>query len=497
MTKKYLSVILAIALVMGIFSACSTQTPISDYKLVTETTTAVVADTTNFKLSYSQSDSLNPFESKTLNNQVLEELVFDSLFTLDENLEPQPSIASGYSYTDSETLTVTLNSGIQFSNGSQVNADSVVYSFNQAKNSPHWGNSLKPISSAERIDDLTVQFNLSYSNPNAHNLLTFAIACDEADENGYSIGSGKYKYGEGDGQVYLEQNSLHQEFNPHITKITLINITSAESIVNAVNIGNISYAVRDLSDSGSVRMQCNKRAINLNNMVYLGVNCKSGITADENIRKAISLAIDRETLVKSSYQGYAKCATSVFNPVSRQGKQTQTFAEAADISSAKQAIEQSSQKDNSLSLTLAINDTSVNKSAATYIEQQLEAAGFTVEVKILKSKEYLKTVKQGNFDIYLGETKVPNDFNLSSFFTAKGATRYGIDLKNSVSAESYKAYLNGEGEIGGFILDFSKELPFIPLLYRQGMICFTKSMHGDMQGYTGNYFSNIEDWYFD
>ncbi|MGN0523653.1 MAG: ABC transporter substrate-binding protein [Eubacterium sp.] len=497
MTKKYLSVILAMALVMGIFSACSAQTPISDYKLVTETTTAVVADTTNFKLSYSQSDSLNPFESKTLNNQVLEELVFDSLFTLDENLEPQPSIASGYSYTDSETLTVTLNSGIQFSNGSQVNADSVVYSFNQAKNSPHWENSLKPISSADRIDDLTVQFNLSYSNPNAHNLLTFAIAYDDTDEKGYAIGSGKYKYGEGDGQVYIEQNSLHQGFNPHITKITLINITSAESIVNAVNIGNISYAVRDLSDSGSIRMQCNKKAINLNNMVYLGVNCKSGITADENIRKAISLAIDRETLVKSSYQGYAKCATSVFNPVSRLGKQTQTFAEAADISGAKQAIDQGAQKDSSLSLTLVVNDTSVNKSAATYIEQQLETAGFTVEVKILKSKEYLKAVKQGNFDIYLGETKVPNDFNLSSFFTSKGATRYGIDLKNSVSADSYKAYLNGEGEIGGFILDFSEELPFIPLLYRQGMICFTKSMHGDMQGYTGNYFSNIEDWYFD
>ena len=57
--------------------------------------------------------------------------------------------------------------------------------------------------------------------------------------------------------------------------------------------------------------------------------------------------------------------------------------------------------------------------------------------------------------------------------------------------------MKGEGEIGGFILDFSKELPFIPLLYRQGMICFTKSMHGDMQGYNGNYFSNIEDWYFD
>jgi hypothetical protein len=113
-----------------------------------------------------------------------------------------------------------------------------------------------------------------------------------------------------------------------------------------------------------------------------------------------------------------------------------------------------------------------------------------------KNKNYQTKVKNRGFDIYIGETKVPNDMNLNSFFTSSGATRYGIDLDNSETSKAYKSYLDGESEIGKFILEFSEELPFIPLLYRQGMICYSKSMHGDMQGYAGNYFSNIEDWYY-
>lgn len=497
MIKKIVAVILSIAVIICSFTACSTSaSQNAEIQQITSESTTFATDTTNFKLSYSQSDSLDPFKSETLNNQVLGELIFDSLFIIDENYELQTSIATDYSYTDNNTIVVTLNSTVKFSNGEYLTADSVVNSFYKAKESPHWENSLDSISSASVIDGTTVEFHLSYSNPNAHKLLTFAIAYSEVDDNGYPIGSGKYKYNEGDGKVFLEVNKNHENFNPHITKITLINITSAESIKNAVNIGNISYAFRDLSDSADIRMQCNKKSVNLNNLVYLGVNTKSGITANKYIRKAISLAIDRETLVKTSYQGYAKVSTSVFHPSSSLGKSTQIFSQSSDVAGAKQAISQSKISDKSLTLTILVNESDTKQSVATYLKQQLESAGFTVKINKLKNEAYQKAIKNGNFSLYIGETKLSDDMNLNGFFTKSGRTHYGIDVEKSQSANSYQSYLNSEGEIGTFILDFSEELPFIPLLYRQGMICFSKSMHGDMQGYTGNYFSNIEDWYF-
>ena len=103
-------------------------------------------------------------------------------------------------------------------------------------------------------------------------------------------------------------------FQPHITVIHLENIASEDSIDNAVNIGNISFAFRDLSSNSSRRITANKRLINMNNLVFIGVNNKSGITSNANVRRAISLAINRSTLAKSAYGGFAQAATGVFNP---------------------------------------------------------------------------------------------------------------------------------------------------------------------------------------
>lgn len=497
MTKKVLSFLMTAVIVAGMFAACSSdKKDISEnYTLLTQATTEITKDTTSFKLSYSQSDSLDPFKSEALNNYIVQDLVFDSLFTIDESYEVQPSIAGSYSYTDSKTLVVTLNGGIKFSNSDRLDASDVVSSFNRAKNSPHWKNALKPISSAAKLSDTGVQFNLSYPNPNAHKLLTFAIASTKTDKKGYPVGSGRYKFDDGNGEVFVTVNTMHEGFEPHFTKISLINITSEESIENAINISNISYAYRDLSKGDKIRMSCNKKAVNLNNLVFLGINTFSGITKDENIRQAISLAIDREVLVKSSYQGYAKSATSVFNTVSLLGKQTKVFSPGADTAAARQLTAKSNINNKDLKLDILTNQNENRIAAARLIKQQLEAAGFSVTINIEKNKVYQNSIKNRRYDLYIGEIKIPNDMNLNCFFSKDGSASSGIDLKKSKSAKAYSEYLSGEKEIGKFILEFSQELPIIPVLYRQGMICYSKSIHGDMQGYADNYFSNIQDWY--
>lgn len=497
MNKRLLCVITAAVLIVSVFSSCSAVGKNeSEHKLVTQSSTKFVEDSTNFKLSYSQSDSLNPYKSQTLNNQILQELVFDSLFTVDENYDVQPSVATSYAYTNGKTLVVTIPSGLKFSDGGDLTASSVVYSFNQAKNSPHWKNSLDCISSASEQSATEIKFNLKYENPNAQNLLTFAISNGKTDKSGYAIGSGRYKYAEGGGEVYLEVNKQHQNFKPHIVKILLINVTAEESIENAVNIGNISYAFRDLSSGNKKRLQCNKKSVSLNNLVYIGVNNKSGITSNQYIRNAISLAASRETFVKSSYQSYAKAATSVFNPSSKMGKATSVFDSKADTAGAKQAIAQSGYSPNKLKLTILVSSNPAKQSVATLLKQQLEAVGFSVSIDKENAKNFSTKVSNNNFDIYIGETKVSSDMNLYTFFTEKGSTHYGIDISKSKTAKSYESYMKGDSEIGKFVIDFSEEMPFIPLVYRQGMICYSRLIQGDMQGYATNCFSNIEDWYF-
>ena len=79
--------------------------------------------------------------------------------------------------------------------------------------------------------------------------------------------------------------------------------------------------------------------------------------------------------------------------------------------------------------------------------------------------------------------------SLYSFFEENGATHYGIDTQTSETAQAYRDYMNEDAQLGTFLLAFSEEMPYIPLLYRKGMICFSQGTYFDC-------FANIENWYF-
>lgn len=493
MKYRYIALLLVAVTVITCLSACKSKG--GDDEIITtsvKATTAKVTDNTSFKISYTQSDSLNPFKAKTQNNQVLATLVFESLFDLDESYEPVANIATGYEYTDKTVLRVDINPQLSFSNGSKITAEDVAYSFEQAKDSPAYGGNLTSIKSAQ-ASGTSVYFYLKYPNPYAVNVLTFPISAQNTDKNGYPIGSGRYSYKEIDSKTVLKANKI-DNFDPYITTINLVNIAAADSIDNAINIGNISYAFRDLSTDTSKRLSCAKKAVNINNLVFIGVNSKYGITSNAHIRQAISLAVDRTMLVESAYSAYASAAISPFNPSFAETKDISIFSKEADPAPAKQAIVQSGYSSDKLTLTLLVNNNEARLACATLLKSQLEAVGFKVIIYKESDKNYQYKIKHLDFDIYIGEVKLSDDMSLYPFF--KGNAKYGIDLKNMSCDNLYAKYLAGEEELGKFILAFNEEMPFIPILYKKGMICYTKAMNGDMQGYYNNFFSNIESWNF-
>ena len=125
MAKRITALILAAILVALSLTACSgmeNNDETTTNPAVIESETVIPEDPSTFKLSYTQSDSLNPFEAQTLNNQVLSQLVFESLFDLDDNYKASLNIASSYEYTDSTTLQVGITAVRVFTHGSQLTA---------------------------------------------------------------------------------------------------------------------------------------------------------------------------------------------------------------------------------------------------------------------------------------------------------------------------------------------------------------------------------------
>lgn len=494
MQKRIIAIILVICAVISCLSGCSSDNSDTP-QTVTETTSVKQTDNSNFKLSYTQADSLDPFKAETQNNQVLASLVFESLFDIDESYEISNNIASGYSFTDSRTLKIDINTQLKFSDGKNITAADAAYSVRAAIKSDAYGSALDCISSAEENGN-SVIIRLKYENPYVLNLLTFPISSMNDDENGFPIGSGRYKYESTEnGKTILVANK-ETGFDPYITTITLVNIASSDSIDNAVNIGNISYAFRDLSEDTSKRFSCAKKAVDINNMIYIGINGSSGITSNSQIRRAISLAVDRSIIAESAYSGYASAAESMFNPNFKSIENIKLFSAQSDTATAKQTVAQSGYSGDNLKLSILVNFNDNRMAAANLIKTQLETAGFTVTVDKQNFSNYTDRIENGNFDIYIGEVKLGNDMSLYPFFDEDGGTSYGIDNENNECDDLYKSFLSGEEELGKFILSFNEEMPFIPLVYKKGMICYSKALNGDMQGYYGNFFSNIEDWNF-
>ena len=111
MKKKIIraaAVILVLTVALSFaFSGCSNKKDGGD-----ETTTMppeAVEAVQTLKLPYSKGDKLNPFTATSMLNQQLMPLIYDGLFTLDKNYNPQPLLASNYSRSG-RTLTVSLAS---------------------------------------------------------------------------------------------------------------------------------------------------------------------------------------------------------------------------------------------------------------------------------------------------------------------------------------------------------------------------------------------------
>ena len=152
------------------FSGCSNKKDGGD-----ETTTMppeAVEAVQTLKLPYSKGDKLNPFTATSMLNQQLMPLIYDGLFALDKNYNPQPLLASNYSRSG-RTLTVSLASA-KFSDGSSVSASDVVASFESAKKSPAYKTQLANFSSA-KVSGNSVVFSLADDDPYAINCLTFAV----------------------------------------------------------------------------------------------------------------------------------------------------------------------------------------------------------------------------------------------------------------------------------------------------------------------------------
>ncbi len=497
MTKihKIAAVLLLLSALLPVLSACNgkpgtEENPSSDGGVQTPAT-----NTAALTLPYYENDSKNPYFAQSALNRALASLVCEPLYRVDAAYSAHGVLADSLS-ADGLSRTVVLKKAV-FSDGSAVTAGDVVYSFEKAKASAWYGSRLESIASVAAQGG-SVIFTLREAVPFAENLLTFPIVrrgtADTAES--FAIGSGAF---------VLTADGLSE--NPQKAgtslSVALLHIKNSDNLKNALEIGNIDYLFTDFGDGEYTRVVAQNTFVTMNHMVYLGMNHTNGALQSAAVRTAIYYAADKTEAATSGYRGTAVACGLPFHPEFCAAQGLSQGATAGDADRAHEILNRvgynrfdkrgkRTNGQNTLEMTILVNnDNNFRLTAAYNLAENLNAAGFSVTVESTSYEEYARRIGAGDFTLYLGEVRLPENLSLSAFFG--GTLSVGMHAELPVFSE-YAAFCRGERAAAQFAESFLDDMPFVPICYRAGMAAYSKSVQPDFSAAAYDIYGDITLW---
>ncbi len=466
---------------------------------------------TDMTLPYTADDEFNPYTCKSTLTKNICYLLYDSMIHVNPDFEVEYVIAKSIK-VDHTIISVQIRSGIVFSNGDPLTSDDISYSyFLASRKESCYYDQLKNVASCS-AKGMTVTFIMKNEHVNSYRLLDFPIVHydPKADKKLPHIGSGRFKFAtlqDGrtiDKTLLLRNNKWYNPDKVSIETISLKELPTVESIVHSIEIGTVSYMYTDMRDGTPKSVNANYRKVDINHLLYLGINTNDTALADENVRHAISYAISTDEVAAAGFGGMALGATGPFTPNWKEAARFQTGSGRSSISLAKDALDQSGyvifnngiredQSGRQLSFNMLIcRRNSRHMAAAENIKSQLAKVGINVDITEISGNGLINRAAEGNYHLYLAEYSVQNDMDIGDLFTPEQGLYNGPLAYDSV--RTYTNYRLGLGSIEDFITAFEGELPFIPLCYRMGMAIFARSLEGVGNISEGQLFYNMQQW---
>ncbi len=499
--RKTAAFFVVFSIFIAVFSSCKANLTASELTAETaEEPTERTMPAGVLTVPYTTLDSLNPFVTKSLLNSSLTSLVFRSLYVTDAGFMPVADLAAASS-VQGKTVSVTLTDGIYFSDGTELTATDVIYSFTKAKTSPVYAESLKNIEKCESNSRYELLFTLTDADVNVLSILTFPIAKSSTAENDESLptGAGRYVYQKGELRTNLVCNLKYNGDIPKIGTIRLYNVTETESLMHLLDIGEIDCFFTDLSEGSAKRTYSSVNEVYLNDLVFIGVNSETFPLNTADMRKAISMACDRRQIVENAFMNHARVTEVPMNTAWTKviDSKEQIYSESDSDGIASNALLKTlgyGTDGNPITLKLIYADTgSFTRNTASLLAEDLSKVNITLELTKLSTEDYETALKNGEYDLYLGEVKLTKNMDLSCFFAEDGNISYGI-AEDAAVRTKYFDYKSGSESLDAFLRAFNESVPFIPLCFRNGQFCYSRTVSGTVEVTEDNIFGTIYNW---
>lgn len=413
--------------------------------------------------AYGDQDTLDPQVNVT-NDKVLR-LLYSGLLTNDpEDGSIKDDLAESHEMTeDGLTWTFRLRKGVKFASGDTLTSADVVATFERLLNPDHplrYSDSVSFIDKVEAPDDQTVVMTMNTTYGAIEDTLAmqccFILNKKVIEEYGYDIGTdpktidgtGPYSVESWDTgeQMTFKANENWYGGKPGTASIVMKVIPEASSRAMALENGEVDILdrpavddVQRLSSEGGLKL-ISEPGYGLQGFQF---NCsEQSVCHDVNVRKAISLAIDREKIVNSLFKDIKETATK--GPLVPQNRGYVDFGVIKQDKDAARAALEAAGKPEGVDITI-MTFAGYNKGVelAEAIKDQLSDVGIKADIE---------TVDDATFNATLNGIK-PEDMKYDMFIMGFGGSsldpdaslrRVCVTSEDGLNTNNYGWYSNAK-----------------------------------------------------
>ena len=463
----------------------------------------------------SEVTTLDPHFFHLTSNTEIDKLIYSGLVTQDVDLKVIPDLAVSWRTLDPTHWEFKLREGVKWHDGSPFTADDVVFTYQRARNVPNSPASflqfLKHVAKTTAVDDHTLVIETDQPDPILLNeiLNVWVVSrknggnATTADYNSgkAAIGTGPYREVEwvpGD-RIVLERFDGYFGDRPEWQRVTYKPITSDASRVAALLSGDVDL-ISNVPGNEAVTLKDNPKVAlgtMASNRCYFwtldvdrdaspqltdmdGKPLTRNPLKDVRVRRAMSMAIDRDALVSRVMQGQAVAAAQ-FMPDGVPGTSPRLKWVAYDLMGAKKLLAEAGYA-NGFGLVINSsndrypNDAQVNQAVA----QMWSRLGLKATVNAMPKAIYFPRATKLEFSVLLsgnstdtGEPLSQLQYLLGTYNAAKGigAGNNGRYANPHLDAILDKAAMTlDDGRRAAFLAEayefaIGEEVAVIPMLF--------------------------------
>lgn len=415
--------------------------------------------------------------------------IFEPLFAMDENFEPQAVLADSYEVSeDGKEYTIKLLKGVKFHNGKEMTADDVVASLNRWVKDSQKASTLIGGSKFEKVDDYTVKMTANeaasdiitvLANPIMFAAIYPAEVVEEAGEKGISeyIGTGPYKLTKWKQDQFIQLDKfddykvrenattgLAGKKTAATKTLTFEIVTDASTRIAGAKNGQYDIVeeipqdnYEELEKASNLKLDVTKGGT-----LNLFLNTTVGIMEKQEMRQAILAALNMDDILLASYgnKKLYEVNPGWFDPEDKQwgsdaGKE---YYNQNDSEKSKELLKKAGYNNEKL-VMVTTQDYPEMYNATLVVQEQLKKVGINAEVESYDFSTFMERRADPNQNSMFITSNAYNVFPIQ--LTVLDKTWAGMDrpevtdgIKAMRFADSQEDAKAAWGDLQGFIYEY-------------------------------------------